>query len=204
MNNHNISASKKFNILTKLMKNQKFSTISTLIENDSFIDDPKQKGDILNKHFVSKTVLPGHSDDPPQLQKRDILNSLNTINTSPIEVAKIIRNSKKSNQSHCGVPGKFLSLISTPISFPLSRLFNNMFEAGFFPDSFKVAHKHLGVYLTSTLDWRKQVHEVCLKANFKLSVLRSVKFLQRSTLDLLYKLTVRSVVDYGLFIFYII
>ena len=37
-----------------------------------------------------------------------------------------------------------------------------------------------------------------LKANNKLSVLRSVKLLSRKTLDLLYKLTVRSIIDYGL------
>ena len=59
-------------------------------------------------------------------------------------------------------------------------------------------HRHLGLYLTSNLDWNVQVHEVCLKANRKLSVLRSVKLLSRQTLDLLYKLTVRSVIDYAL------
>ena len=50
------------------------------------------------------------------------------------------REIKKSNGSHCGIPGKFLSLISTPISFPLSRLFNNLFEAGHFPEIFKQSH----------------------------------------------------------------
>ena len=59
-------------------------------------------------------------------------------------------------------------------------------------------HKHLGLYLSSSLDWSKQNSEVCLKANRKLSVLRSVKLLSRHTLDLLYKLTVRSLVDYAL------
>ena len=48
----------------------------------------------------------------------------------------------------------------------------------------------------------KQVREVCLKANGKLAVLRSVRFLSRSTLDLLYKLTIRSVVDYGLVVYF--
>ena len=51
-------------------------------------------------------------------------------------------------------------------------------------------HKHLGIYLSSSLDWSKQVHEVCLKANRKLSVLRSVKMLSRQILDLLYKITI--------------
>ena len=63
-------------------------------------------------------------------------------------------------------------------------------------------HKHLGIHLTSSLDWSTQVHEVCLKANKKLSILRSVKLLSRQTLDLLYKLTVRSVVDYALPVYY--
>ena len=58
--------------------------------------------------------------------------------------------------------------------------------------------KHLGIYLSSDLNWSKQIDEVCLKANRKLSVLRSVKLLSRQTLDVLYKLTVRSVIDYAL------
>ena len=59
-------------------------------------------------------------------------------------------------------------------------------------------HKHLGVIFQSNLDWSSQIHETCIKANGKLSVLRSVKMLRRKTLDLLYKVTVRSVVDYAL------
>ena len=56
--------------------------------------------------------------------------------------------------------------------------------------------------MTSCLDWTVQVNEICLKANKKLAVLRSVKLLSRQTLDLLYKLTVRSVVDYALPVYY--
>ena len=59
-------------------------------------------------------------------------------------------------------------------------------------------HKHLGVWLCSNLSWSRQVHETCIKANGKLAVLRNINFLNRSTLDLLYKLTVRSIIDYGL------
>ena len=64
------------------------------------------------------------------------------------------------------------------------------------------SHRHLGIYLTPTLDWSIQVNHICLKANRKLNILRSVKGLSRKTLDVLYKLTVRSVIDYGLPIFY--
>ena len=135
MNNPHISSKKKYGILTKLMKR-----IPPLIDNDQTITDPKLKSDLLNKHFSSKATFASPDDIPPQLDKFDVLSDLSAINTSPIELSKIIISMKKSIQSHCGIPGKFLSLIATPISFPLSTLFNDMFREGFFPDEFKVAH----------------------------------------------------------------
>ena len=62
------------------------------------------------------------------------------INTSPIEVAKLIRGLKKSHISPCGISGKFLQLISQPISNSFSRLLNNLFEIGYFPKNWKIAH----------------------------------------------------------------
>ena len=79
-------------------------------------------------------------DLPPQLEPMGGIDNLEVLNTSPIEVAKIIRLLKKSSFSHCGVPGRFLSLISTPLSFSMSRLFNNFFEIGYFPELWKIAH----------------------------------------------------------------
>ena len=55
---------------------------------------------------------------------------------------------------------------------------------------------------TCPLHWSVQVREVCLNANRKLAVLRSVKLLSRPTLDLLYKITVRSVIDYALPVYF--
>ena len=63
-------------------------------------------------------------------------------------------------------------------------------------------HRHLGIYLTPTLDWAAHVHQVCLRANRKMAVLRSVKQLGRATLDLLYKLTVRSIIDYSMPVYF--
>ena len=65
-----------------------------------------------------------------------------------------------------------------------------------------ITHRHLGLILTPTLDWSQQINEVCLKANRKLAVLKSVKLLARQTLDQLYKITVRSVIDYGLPVYF--
>ena len=63
-------------------------------------------------------------------------------------------------------------------------------------------HKYLGIHLTYNLDWSVQIYNVCLKANRKLAILRRVKLLKRHTLDVLYKITVCSVIDYALPVYY--
>jgi hypothetical protein len=141
MKNYDINAKKKFSILTKLMKNQKNSSIPPLIQNGEVIDDSKLKSEQFNNLFTGKAIVNGSQDDVPLLpQNESITSSLGNINTSPIEVSKVLRQLKKSNSSHCGISGKFINIIATPISFCLSRVFNNCFEIGYFPEVFKIAH----------------------------------------------------------------
>ena len=116
------------------MKNNKFTNIPSLIDNNSTINDPLEQSNIFNQFFASKSSVPNSEDPVPLLQKKEGIVPLNMINTSSIEIARIIRKLKRSYMSYCGVPGKFIHLISTPISFSLSRLFNNLFEIGHFPD----------------------------------------------------------------------
>ena len=149
MVNNEISAKKKFSILTKLMSNQKFSSITSLIENGQLVDDSQSKSNLLNSHFANKSTVINSDDDVPHLDQYDNISPFYTINTSNIEISKIIRSLKKSNFSHCGIPGKFLAFIATPISFSLSQLINNQFEVGLFPDIWKTSHitalyKHKG------------------------------------------------------------
>ena len=140
LKNSALSPKKKFSILFKLMKNNKFSNVSPLIENNVTIMDPLEKSNILNNFFASKSTVHSPEDPVPFLQRKNGISSLNIVNTSPIEVAKIIRNTKKSYSSYCGVPGKFLHTVATPISFSMSRLLNNLFSNGHFPDIWKIAH----------------------------------------------------------------
>ena len=60
----------------------------------------------------------------------------------------------------------------------------------------------MGLYLCYNLDWSDHVHHICMRANRKLAVLRSVKIIKRQTLDVLYKLQVCSLLDYSLSVFY--
>ena len=140
MHNYSISAKKKFSILLKLMKNLKFSTLPPLVENDITVQDPLEKSNILNDFFASKSTVPSPNDPVPVLVRKEGVPSLDSLNTSPIEIAKIIRNIKKSQVSYCGISGMFINLISQPISYSMSKLFNNLFEIGHFPTLWKIAH----------------------------------------------------------------
>ena len=140
MNNIGISAKKKFSILLNLMKNKKFSGISPLDENCHIINDSKEKGHILNTFFASKSRVNGYEEEPPNLEKLENVEFLSVLNTSPLEVGKLIRSLKKSHISPCGISGKFLQLISKQIAYPLSTLLNNLFEIGYFPENWKIAN----------------------------------------------------------------
>lgn len=59
-------------------------------------------------------------------------------------------------------------------------------------------HKHLGVTLTPTLEWDTHLKNVLRQANLKMSTLYKVKELSRSTLASLYKMHVRSCIEYCL------
>ena len=51
--------------------------------------------------------------------------------------------------------------------------------------------KHLGVFLTSTLDWNKQIQSIVKKVNYKLSIIQSVKGLS----DNVYMFCINSTLD---------
>merc|ERR1712237_110220 len=140
LKNHEISAKKKFSILTKLMNNCKNSNISTIIEDGSHITDPADKAELFNNFFANKATVDNSDDEVPHLEPKNVNITLTEFNTSPIELAHIMRNIKKSNNSYCGVPGKFLSLIATPVSFVYYKILNGLFEIGYFPDIFKLGH----------------------------------------------------------------
>lgn len=62
-------------------------------------------------------------------------------------------------------------------------------------------HKHLGIFLSSDLTWDRQIANITKKVNLKLSILNKVKGLSRQCLDVLYKLHIRSTIDYGISVF---
>ena len=106
MQNYEISVKKEFCILTKLMKSQKkkTSTIPPIIHDSTVKNDPKTKRDLFNDLFVAKSSLSGSNDPVPILPPNErVSSSLISINTSPIEVSKVLGQLKKPSISHCGI-----------------------------------------------------------------------------------------------------
>jgi hypothetical protein len=59
-------------------------------------------------------------------------------------------------------------------------------------------HKHLGVYLSDNLSWKKHVEETAKKANRCLGILRPLKFiLDRASLETLYNSFIRPILEYA-------
>ena len=74
-----MSAKNKFSIMFKFMKNNKFSNIPPLVENDCTVQDPLEQSNIFNK---SQNL-----DDPaPNIPSKEGVSNLNVLNTSPLEV----------------------------------------------------------------------------------------------------------------------
>ena len=122
------------------MNNGKNSIIPTIIDNNIHVTDPSDKANLFNDFFANKATVENDNDDVPFLEPKNINNSINKFNTSPIELAHIIRNIKKSNNSYCGINGKFLALIATPVSFIYYKILNGLFDIGKFLDNFKIGH----------------------------------------------------------------
>ena len=95
LKNPSLSAKRKFSILLKLMKNNKYINVPPLVENNSTIQDSTQKSNIFNDFFASKSSVKNSEDPIPILDQKDGVSSLYLLNTSPIEVAKFARIIKK-------------------------------------------------------------------------------------------------------------
>ena len=54
------------------MKNNKFSDVPPLIENDETVHDPVSKSNIFNEFFASKSTVPNDDDPVPILEKKRV------------------------------------------------------------------------------------------------------------------------------------
>ena len=65
------------------------------------------------------------------------------------------------------------------------------------------SHKHLGVFLSSSFKWNEHIDYINNKCMKRLNILQKLKYkLPRATLNTLYITMIRSILEYGIIIFY--
>ena len=89
-------AKKKFEILLRLTKKNKHSSIPPLVDNEKVINGNDEKATIFNNFFTEKSSLSSSEDEAPELEKMEDIPDLDLINTSPFEVSACIKKLKKS------------------------------------------------------------------------------------------------------------
>ena len=73
------------------MKNNKFTNVPPLVDNNITVQDPTEQSNIFNNFFASKSTVNDMDDPIPFLQQKEGIQIMNSINTSPIVVARFIR-----------------------------------------------------------------------------------------------------------------
>ena len=116
--------------------------IPPIKENDIIYSSAKEKADILNKHFASKSTLPPldqHPDLPENTFETDRrLSELNVTENDILEAVKTMKTASANGPDN--ISNRILKETIHSIVTPLKSLFNKSLNLGVFPDEWKKAH----------------------------------------------------------------
>ena len=138
-------SSKTWNIINDIVKNKsKFYTISTKLEIDSCtLTDPQQILNSLNSHFSTIGKIQRQQNLCNNNLTSSLSNQLNSIvfqSTTTNEIESIISklDSKKASGAD-EISVSFLKIIKSLVSPIISRLINDSYSSGVYPDSLKIS-----------------------------------------------------------------
>ena len=72
MHNCQISAKKKFSIISIFLKTQKVSIVSPIIQNCEVNTDSQTKCNLIINYFSSKATVPGNDNPVPHIEPLDL------------------------------------------------------------------------------------------------------------------------------------
>jgi len=128
--------------MIKYMKNltQKYSPISCLEHNNTFIFDDQAKCNLFSSVFANSfSNLPRF--DPPKLSPCNFINALEDIEFSLLDIDNILKNLPNNNCcSEDGISYTLLKNCHSSITPFLSDIFRLSLDSGILPHSWKVSH----------------------------------------------------------------
>ena len=130
----------------KIIKNalgtNKTEAIPCIVDGDTTATCNSEKAEILNSFFAAQSTIPPAPPDhelPPFNYLTN--NPINSVQTSPHEVFKILTHLDTNKASGPDlISNKILKECAASLSEPLADLFNNSFNQGKFPQSWKQAN----------------------------------------------------------------
>ena len=137
----NLSSKDYWNTLKSFIKPaQSSSEIPPLHQNGCYVSDSTEKANLLNEYFVQQTSLDERSATIPAMVNI-IGPTLTNINFTSLEVKSVLESLQLGKSSGPnGINNRILKELSSPLSRPLSNLFNYSMSKGIFPDIWKEAN----------------------------------------------------------------
>ena len=130
----------KWKTLKHFIKSEHSTSLPPLHHDDAVFTEEPDKASLLNDFFVGQTNLDeSQASLPPDAPIPD--NNLNFISTSPSEVASTLKSLQLGKATGPdAINNRILKELATPLSFPLSDLFNFSLATGKVPQMWKEAN----------------------------------------------------------------
>ena len=141
INNPNFIGNRSWWSTVKPFITNKNKEISHIVENNQVISDENEIATSLNNFFLASASL---NNEPDEIPDNNIVyndSSLDSITVNEQDVADVIKTLKTNKASGPdGISPKMLSLCSSALVKPLTRLFNASLKLGKVPDEWKMAN----------------------------------------------------------------
>ena len=140
LKNNNIRPKDWWKTLKQFIKPENSASIPPLLKDDKIYTEEIDKASLMNDFFVGQTILDeSKASLPPTVPPSD--NSLNSILTSPAEVESVLKSLQLGKATGPdAINNRILRELATPLSFPLSDLFNCSLSTGKIPTIWKEAN----------------------------------------------------------------
>ncbi|MCG8116730.1 MAG: reverse transcriptase domain-containing protein, partial [Candidatus Thiodiazotropha endolucinida] len=140
LRNEDVKQKDWWKTLKQFIKTDQSSTLPPLYKDDNIYTKDEDKANLMNEFFVEQTMLNDDNTslptDVPQPQ-----NFLNLISTTPTEVRSILKSLQLGKAAGPdSINNRILKELATPLSVPLSELFNFSLSKGKVPNIWKEAN----------------------------------------------------------------
>ena len=130
-----------WSVLKTFLNNKKIPCIPSLIHNNQFITDFKEKSDLFNSFFAKQCTLIETGSCLPIPASSRTKKSLNDINFSEGDILRVIRKLDPNKaHGHDQISIRMIQICDKTISKPLFLIFNSCMQSGVIPSEWKMAN----------------------------------------------------------------